>query len=88
MIQSAFGDSRERCEEVDSCLTVIEISSLILTSKPVAADLGFRIPVAVSPRLANVLQTVCCVFRHPELPGAVCGAGPDRGHDDGPAEHG
>jgi hypothetical protein len=72
---------------IANCLTPNEKSSLILTSKPVAADLGFRIPVVVSPRLANVLQTVCCVFRHPELPGAICGAGPDGGHD-GPAEHG
>ena len=55
MIQSSIGDSRERCEEVDNCLTVIEKGSLILTSKPVAAELGFRIPVAVSPRWANVL---------------------------------
>jgi hypothetical protein len=55
-------------------LTAIEKSSLILTSKSVAAELGFLIAVAVSLRWANVLQTVCCVLRHPELPEAICSA--------------
>jgi hypothetical protein len=70
---------------LEHCMTVIETNSLFVTSKAVAAEVGCRIPVAVSPPWTNLLQTST---RHCQRRSAVpCFAGPGRA-DDRPAGHG